>query len=288
MDLLSAMNREYSKSKRWFFASLLLTGILFLCSAIGSWAPLGWTKWVALAAFVLQIAIVQCRRQSSRRYRLAESVRRPAVLAAGLESYPSGIEVRKIAALLGLPVADNRLTAETYYASKSSPGPRRLLEITEECSFWTADLAKHTADFFAAAVWAAIILFIMALYAAVETGWTSGHIDLTGRVLLAVATIYFAGDAVQLKSRYKHLADAASHVTDRCVAAAAGPARDILTQALIATDEYNCALAEAPIIPEFVYALRREKLNLAWAAKCEPPRSAGDRMLPRAEQTSAS
>ena len=269
MNLLGAMNREYSRSKHWSLASLVLAAAFTVCSLVGSLGSSERAKWVAGSAFVIQVTIVECRRRSGAHYRLAEVVRRPAVLLAGLNRQPAEIEIRRIAARLRVSEADNRLEAQTYYASNAPPGPRRLIEIIEESSFWTADLAESMANFLDGAIFVAIFLLFIASYAALETGRTASFSDAAGKILLVVATVCFAGDTTQLKSKYHELAEAAKHITDQCTVVKSKPASELLREAMILTDEYNCALASAPIIPEIMYSLRRDRLNSAWSAKCD-------------------
>lgn len=270
MNLLRAMNCEYSRSKRWLLASLVLTAVFSLCSLVGSIGPIGLSKLLAVAAFLIQLSIVVCRRQSGAHYRLSEIVRRPAVLLAGLDRRPSETEIRRMVARLGISDSDNQIEAETYYASNASPGPQRLVEIIEESSFWTAELAQRTANFLDLGFKATLALFIVAMYAAIHTGLTTSYSDAAGKILLAFATFYFAGDMTDLKNKYCDLAEAAQRVTDQCAVVKAKPEPDLLREAMVLNDEYNCALAAAPVIPEIIHSRNQERLNSAWAAKCDP------------------
>jgi hypothetical protein len=269
VNLLRAMNCEYSRSKGWSLASIIFTGCFSLFALVGSLGPSRLAKTLAVAAFISQIAIVECRKQSDAHYRLAEAVRRPALLLAGLGRQPSIIEIQRIAAQLGVLDASNRIEPNTYYASKLTPGPQRLVEIIEESSFWTADLAEQIADFLDGGFKATVVLFVLAAYMAVYARWTTTYGDAAGKILLAFATFYFAGATTELRNKYRDLAQAAQRVMAQCTVVKSKPDSELLREAMVLADEYNCALANAPIIPEFVYDRHQKRLNSAWTAKCE-------------------
>jgi hypothetical protein len=269
VNLLVAMNCEYSRSKRWLLASIVLTVIFSVCSLIGSLGPSELSKWLAVVAFTLQVAIAACRRRSATHYRLSEVVRRPAILLAGLGRQPSDIEIRRIAARLGISDRHNRIDAETYYASTAPPGPQRLIEIVEESSFWTADLAERTASILGVVFAATLFLSFVALYAAIYARWTSNYSDAAGKILLAFATFYFASDTTQVKSEYRDLAEGCRHVMNECAVVRTRLGSELLRETLILTDEYNCAIAAGPIIPEVIYRRHRNRLNSAWVAQCD-------------------
>jgi hypothetical protein len=270
MNLLVAMNSEYSLSKRWLLASIILTAVFSVCSLAGSLGSSRLSKWLAVITFTIQVSIVLCRRCSDAHYQLSEVVRRPAILLAGLGRQPSAIETRGIAARLGISEQENRFDAETYYASKAPPGPHRLVDIVEESSFWTADLARHTANLLDIAFNVALLLLFVALYGAIHAGLTSNFSDAASKILLAFATFYFASDTTQTARKYCDLAETSRRVAEQCGALKTKFGSELLQEALILTDEYNCALAAAPIIPEMIYRRYRGRLNAAWVAKCEP------------------
>jgi hypothetical protein len=270
MNLLDAMNCEYLLSKRWLLATIILTGVFSVCSLVGSLGSSKLSRWLAVITFIIQVLIVLSRRRSDTHYQLSEVVRRPAMLLAGLGRQPSDIETREIAARLGVSGQENRIDAETYYASKSPSGPQRLVEIVEESSFWTADLARHTANLLGIAFKVALFLSFVALYGAIYAGVTSNFSDAAGKILLAFATFYFASDTTQTERKYCDLAETSRRVAEQCGAVKTKFGSELLQEALILADEYNCALASAPVIPEMIYRWYRDRLNAAWVAKREP------------------
>lgn len=271
MDLLTAMNREYSTGKRWLVGAAILAAPFSICSLIGSLGSLKLAGWLALATFVLEVLIVNCRGRSGVHYRRGEAVRRLAMLLDGLNRQPSADEIQVLAARLGVTEGANKIEARTYYASKSPPGANRLLEIVQESSFWTAALAERTAQFLGFGLGVAVFLMIVALYAAIQTGYANNYRSAAAKALLFVATMLLAGDVAQLRQQYSDLAEAAERARNRCVAELRTGCASA-SEAMVTTDEYNCALAAAPIIPEFVYRLRKKRLNQAWTAQCNPPR----------------
>src|SRR5258708_6920869 len=147
MNFLEAMNVEYGLSKRWLSGSLILTAFFYVCLIAGAFTSGPWTKWMTFAAFVVQLSIVGARIRSGTHYSLGESVRRPAMLQNGLGTKPSPVQFAKIVAKYGISFSGEPITFGKYYESKVEPGARRLLEITEECAFWTGELADRMAAF---------------------------------------------------------------------------------------------------------------------------------------------
>jgi hypothetical protein len=265
MNSLEAMNIEYGLSKRWLVSSLVLDAVFYICliSAVFISGPA--TKWVTLLAFALQLSIIGARSQSGTHYALGESVRRPAILQNGLGTKPSPLQFAKIHAKYGISFSGERITSEKYYESKTEAGPRRLVEITEESAFWTSELAERMATFLRAVILVVVGALGLALFAALQVGLPATRGELVAKVCMVTITVWCTGDLFLLWRRYESLARGVQRVLADCEAISSHP--EVGCAAAVALGEYNCSLASAPVIPDFIYKRNREKLNIAWASR---------------------
>ncbi len=268
MNFLEAMNIEYRLSKRWLTVNLLLTFIFYCCVVSAAFAPSPWLKWITLAAFAVQLGIVAARVRSNVHYSLGESVRRPAMLQNGLGTKPSPMQLAKINAKYGISFSGGPITSDKYFESRTGPGPRRLLEITEESAFWTSELAERTATLLRNILIAALVAVVFAAFAALESGLPATGGDLVARICIGTVTLWCTGELFALYRKYDSLARGVERVLGDCEAISERPETDFA--AAVALGEYNCCLASAAVIPDFIYNFNREKLNLAWANRNQP------------------
>lgn len=265
MNFLEAMNTEYAMSKRWLKVNLGLTFIFYCClvgAAIGSG---GWAKWITFAGFVVQLGVVWARVRSNAHYVLGESVRRPAMLQNGLGTKPSLLQLAKINAKYGIRFSGEPITPERYYESKADPGARRLLEITEESAFWTGELAERMASLLRFVTGAALAVVVLAVFTALQSGLPAGRGELVGRICMGTITLWCTGELFALYKKFDSLSRGVQRVLMDCEAIKEHPETDCGAAVVLA--EYNCCLASAAVIPDFIYKWNREKLNLAWASR---------------------
>jgi hypothetical protein len=265
MNFLQAMNIEYRLSKRWLFCSLVLTVLLYACLIADATISGSSTKWVTLAAFMLQLMIVGARTRSGTHYALGESVRRPAMLQNGLGTGPSPVQFARIIAKYGISFSGEPITSEKYYESKTGVGARRLLEITQESAFWTGELAERMDVFLFRGLEVVVATLVIGTFIALKVGLPTNRGDLVAKVSMVTITLWCTGDVFVLWQRYKSLAVSIQRILTDCEALIAHP--DVGIEAAVILGEYNCALAAAPVIPEFIYDLNRERLNVAWASR---------------------
>lgn len=260
------MNLEYSESKKWLTRSLQLSVGFYLVTAVAAFSSGRAASGLAMLAFLIQVCTLLCRRVSNSHYRLGESVRRPAMLQDGLGMKPSALLIARIAARLGVPSEGSRLSMDRYYASSSPPSPLRLVQNTEESAFWTAELSKKAASFIVRSFGVAAVLMILVVYLAIQIGVGNQYSDAFAKAFLATLTFWMSSDLLMLAWRYTSLAEAADNVlSDSEVFFSHQEKAD--RDAIVIMDGYNCALAAAPVIPEFIYGRNRDRLNDAWSIR---------------------
>jgi len=265
MTLLEAMNLEYSLSKRWLMTSLTLTSVLYVCLIATALVSGPWAKWIAFTAFIDQALITGARLRSGTHYSLGESVRRPAMLENGLGARLSPIQVAKIAAKHGVTFPGDPITSKNYYDSTAEAGPERLLEITQQSAFWTGELAERMASLLKGGLAVVFIVLMIAVLAALQTGITGTRGETLAKIGMATISVWCTGELFVLFRRYDLLARSIQRVL---VDSELAMSRSwIGCESAVILGEYNCSLASAPVIPDFIYKLNRTRLNLAWAAR---------------------
>ena len=265
MNLFEAMNLEYSVSKWWLSTSLGLTCLFYGCLILTAAASGPWLKRAAFIAFLVQVLTPAARMRSATLYTLAESVRRAAMLQNGLGTRISPLQVAKIAAKHGITFRNETATFDRYYESALPAGPRRLLEITEESAFWTSELAERMAVLLKVVLVIVLALVIIAALVALQSGLTKTQGELFAKIFMGTLTVWCTGDLFTLWRRYDSLAHGAQRVLTDCERMKS--ISEIGHEAVVAFGEYNCFLAAAPVIPEFIYKLSQKKLNAAWASR---------------------
>lgn len=272
MTFFEAMNVEYRLSKRWLSASLFLALVFYISLIVSAFSSASISKWLALVAFALQLLIVAVRHRSAIHYSMGESVRRPAMLQNGLGTKPSSLQLAKIKARYGIAFSGEAITGETYYESKTPSGLKRLLEITEESAFWTAELAERMAALLRILIMIVIVILVIALVIALDAGLPAAHGELMAKIVIATVTVWCTGDLFALWLKYESLARSVQRVLTDCEAILSRP--EIGYEAAVVFGEYNCALAAASVIPDFIYKMNRNRLNVAWESRNAP--GAGD------------
>lgn len=265
MDLLEAMNIEYRWSKWWLVSSFILTIPAYICLVCAALLPGPSVKWITFAAFVFQLMGNFSRSRSATHYSLGESVRRPAMAQTGLAATISAVEVAKIAAKYGIVFKGEPIRSEKYYESVGAPGHRRLAEITLESAFWTGQLAGRMATLLKRSLFVVGVILGVSVLVALQSGLTAIQGQALAKIYMVSVTVWCTGDLWALWRKYDSLSVGLQNVLTKCEVAVSRP--EIGEEILLLFGEYNCCLAAAAVIPDFIYNQSRARLNEAWASR---------------------
>src|SRR5262249_17456862 len=149
------------------------------------------------------------------------------------------------------------ITFDKYYESSLPVGPRRLLEITEESAFWTEELAERMAALLKYVLVGVLFIVVVAVLIALQSGLAATQGELLAKIAMGTVTVWCTGDLFTLWRRYDSLARGAQRVLTDCETL---KSRDeIGHEPVVALGEYNCSLAAAPVLPEFIYKFNRQR-----------------------------
>ena len=263
LNLIDAMGLEFGSGKRWLRRALIANGCLYVVALLGIFGS-GWmTKTAAVLTLVVQGAVFLCRSRMSKSYGLGEKIRRLAMFRDGLGIEPSAKDITIVATRLGFPDSRGRSFVGDYYAATAPVGQKRLLQIIDECVYWTAQGAEETRKFLLTCLVLASALVLMAFVISVQAGISN---EKTVKVFISTVSVIAVGELAGLVTRFSSL----SKVADEMLLRAEGlfQKSQIGEQPLILAGEYNCALASAGTpIPTWIYRRNQDRWNAAYAER---------------------
>lgn len=262
LNLINAMTTEFDESKRWLGWMLYAYVAIYVVTLLGTFFGGRFSGMMGIVLLAIQIAVYFMRRKASTRFHDGERIKRMAMLQDGLGIQPSPGEITRICARLGFPDDSKRHFVGSYYSASAPAGNLRLLQIIDECSFWTSQCAKATAEKLLAALVAAAGAVVLAILFCLEFGFTGTSVV---KVFITTVSFVAAGELMTMFFKFRGLSSSAESVMNTCEARLRSQSGD---DALMLFNEYNCALSAAGLpIPHLVYAANQEKWNAAYAAR---------------------
>jgi hypothetical protein len=155
-------------------------------------------------------------------------------------------------------------TESDYYAHRGLPSTERLLCNLTEAMFWTERLMGAMAKIrwkhlvYAGCAVGAVLIGTLVLQPPVDSLLALKYLGAAVALLVAIDIL---GEAQSFERGEREAGRLLGAVTVEM--ARATPSRDEALRLLI---EYNCLLADLPILPDSVYLKNRDLLNTAWAA----------------------
>jgi hypothetical protein len=194
---------------------------------------------------------------------LAEQIRRMAMMEDGLGIVPSDDEIAVIWERIGDPEAAKPSYERPYYESSSVKGPIRLLEITRESVFFTKSLARSAARTLWTAVFFGLGIVIFSFVMIVQFYSSTSFVVNGAKLVLTSMSFWAVGDLASMAVQFGDLDRCGELILSKCTGLLSR--RDNSRDAAIAlAGEYNCAVIQAPPIPEWLYNWRVKLLNKAW------------------------
>jgi hypothetical protein len=268
MDLIQAMQTEYSRCKRWLYLwALPITIGLFVAAVIGSFPIAEWaTSVLAIGVFVGQVLIFFLRYSAGDHQSRAEEIRRMAMMQDGLGIHPSPFTLARLQDRIGDLTHSEHPFLGPYYGSKEPPGPRRLLDITAECAFFTGGNARRMWNILFALAAGGLLVVLSALFTTLLFAGSTAAMQIAGKTALIVIAAWAFGDFASMACAFKELSESADRVLDGCEQALQGAtAGDAASSSALALfSEYNCAVVKAPPIPGWIYRRYQDRMNTAW------------------------
>lgn len=265
-QLIGRQRAEFDRAALLFrgrFTLLVSTAVMGAISTAVS-APY-WLYVIAFLALVLALVmlLVDDMYQSSRL--TAERARRATLVMHGLGRIISETEINDIHE--SMSASDKKAKAledADYYASKSHPGPQKLLEMIEEAAFWTKATQRVSGlwawGFFFVAVLVSVVTFFF-----IVPSWGTNDLMTAARVLCAVLIFAVGTDFLGAARTYQSTAQLLDRLLLRIdgVRLRGYPEVDVLTM----FGDYNGIVERTPLTLPLVYKIHKAELNRMWSSR---------------------
>jgi hypothetical protein len=225
-----------------------------------------YSEALAIFALLLQVGSLLLKRVWYRHYASAEEIRRIAVLKDGLGLEPSELHKAEIVSRVGNAPEVKRIFVGKYYASEKVPSVARFLDDVAESAFWTQKVAYFAGSAILAVVLVAAGISVFSLLGFVTAGLAPAKLKIMAEALVVTLGFIVTSELLFLSLEYFGLSEnACRKLSAAFMQLELGPGdRDA---ALLLFGEYNCALASAPPLPNFIYKLLQQKLIVAWETR---------------------
>lgn len=159
MNLLGAMRDEYRRGERLMWTGLVVKVAIYATTLVTSASTNGTVASVCLIFACVGQVFLFLSRISMRGYLdWAQRLRRLAMLEDGIGREPTPFETAALPERAW--AASGEGLADPYYASHLPKGPKRLVDITSECAFFSGKLAERAwRAFLIVSIVASVLLF---------------------------------------------------------------------------------------------------------------------------------
>lgn len=264
MEYLKLMSCEYDRARNWWYGNLILKTIILLITIVAIFSTKGDASLIiGIISILIPISAWYSEYRTSQHYGKAENMRRLLLLIDGLNIKPPEHELAQIEFDVGRIESRDPLYTPPYYYSALEAGSNRLADIISESSFFTKNLARNSSNFFGTLALIGLVAMFLLLYISFQMNFVSEIRGLISKVIAIMLIFFVTGDLSRLFFKFRKLSEVSEKVSNRCDKLRDDRNADRY-DIFAAMDDYNCALIQAPPIPEFIYKKNRDALNDAW------------------------
>lgn len=256
------MRGEYGRAEKLLWTSVAVKGVIYATTlATAAWSSGLAANVLLVVACIGQTSLFLLRFFGQNFLEVAERLRRLAMLQDSMGREVAPLE----AAVLAERVWDTPENAvpHPYYTSQLPKGPKRLVDITSECAFFSGSVASATARIFLVLSIAASSILVVSLVLIVVLGVGHSRLEIVAKAVLLGVTFWMTEDFVDMALKYK--------ATGRTCERVLQESRRLLDQgnpsaedAYVLLHDYDSALAGAPPLPKRIYGQRSDRLAKIW------------------------
>jgi hypothetical protein len=265
-DLIEIMRSHFASSKRWLRYSILCNISVVLISIPTSLNLIeNGTIYIPMVLLLVQCGAFIFRELSINRFSFAEYVRRLAMYHDGLGIKISDLQWKYLKKSIGKAKDSEPPFIGQYYDSKLSQGPKRLLQILSESSFYTINIARKAFLTMATLTAINIVSVVILIFIMVNICDVHSIVLKITMLSLPILSFWASGDVVNMSLRFRELHINCSLVLLKCDELQRTNIID-LSEVLRLSDEYNCALSGSLPLPTKYYEASKAELNAVWSA----------------------
>jgi hypothetical protein len=151
------------------------------------------------------------------------------------------------------------------FSSSSTGGARRALENLQESAWWSKCNARVMVNVLGTIVAVVVVTAVIILIdVVVQPALHDGSSQAVGRIVASTLLCIFSLNMIPAVVKFHRFASKAAEVDAECDRRLAGETIDPVSTMRLLT-EYQISRASAPMIPTFIWKLRRDKLDAAWS-----------------------
>ena len=256
----------FDDGKFWWRLSLAFKFIAFVLGLVAIWSPQA-VVWIAGASAVCLFTAEACGMRSNSRRSIAEGLHRKLDFHNSFGWPISELEIADAEATMSARarkrLVDSQLP-DDYFASTNPPGPRRGMENLLESSWWSKHLARSLTKICVTATIGLTVISLLMLLASYSFVSSTEPLVSISRVVISLLLLIVSLGLIPLAMNYHAFADKSKKSEIRAANLLQSDAVDS-EQAIKAFNEYHLARATAPLIPTFLWKLKRQHLNKTWS-----------------------
>ena len=256
------MRGQYQSSEKLLWSGIAIKVVIYL-TALGSAI---WSDKTAAALFLVvaclgQASLFWVRYYSHSHIGLAERLRRLAMLQDGVGREVSALETAVLEEKIwSTPPSP---TNDPYYSSALPRGPKRLVDVTAECAFYSGSISNAAWRTFLAVSIAASSVLLLTLVLLTIVGAAQSKLDTVAKGVLIGITFWMTEDFFEMALKYRSLGLSCEHVLQEC-SRLLEQEQPSLQEAYVVFQEYDSAFANMPPLPKWIYGTRNQRLGEIW------------------------
>jgi len=151
---------------------------------------------------------------------------------------------------------------EPYFASAEPPGPVRALENVSESAWWTKHLAESMRNYCWSAMIIGVIISFVILITALQAASTHPTQVTVARIVTSLLMLFLSLGLIKLAVGYGSLSK--NSATSEAATERALQTKPAELAAFKIMYDYHLNRAAGPLIPTWIWKLRKDELNRIW------------------------
>jgi len=262
MNLVAAMRGQYRRSETLLWRGICTKATIYGATLLNAvWSSKSAAIVFLIVACVGQVLVLVLRSASHARVELAERLRRLAMLQDGVGRDVPPLEAAALAEKVW--TTPEQAVASPYYTSSFQQGPRRLIDITAECAFYSGSIANAAWRTFLGISIVASSALILSLILVTLVGTAQTRLEVVAKAALVGITFWMTEDFLEMSLKYRSLGVSCERVLQECsrLLEQQSPSAE---DAYFTLHEYNSAFSNAPPLPSRIYRRRSRRLAEIW------------------------
>lgn len=262
MNLVAAMRGQYPRSEKLLWRGIFTKAVIYAAALVNA----VWSNETAAGVFLVvacagQTLVLALRSASHANLELGERLRRLAMLQDGVGRDVPPLEAAVLAEKIW--TTPEQAIASPYYSSSFQRGPKRLIDITAECAFYSGSIANAAwRTFFRVSVGASSLL-LLSLILVTIMGTAQTRLEVVAKGVLVGITFWITEDFLEMALKYRRLGASCERVLQECSRLLDEQSPSV-EDAYFVLQEYDSAFANTPPLPSSIYARRSQRLAEIW------------------------